>query len=143
MQDDGRVECGYVEDGFFWSCPSRCCEKGKGCPGECLDNPTETSYSGQPTSASDTPSTATDGGDDDSCPSGCQKKPKEDDSFFVRKEMLVVYAIMMGMPLMVWFTSLDVKIKSFVTLFYSWVWDYTSVDFITKMQTGLKTSHYT
>lgn len=115
IQEDGRVECGYLEDGFFWSCPSRCCKKGKGCPGECIDNPDEVDYSGQETTASDTPST-TPAEEDTSCPSGCQTIPPEDDPFFKRKEMLVVYAILMGMPLMIWFTSIDIKIKSFVTI---------------------------
>ena len=117
LQLDGSSQCGYLEDGYFWSCPSRCCEKGKGCPGECIDNPPETAYSGQTTAASDTPSTDDpDDEDEKSCPAGCEQKPDDDEPFLQRKEMLVVYAILMAMPLMIWFTGIDIKVKSFVTL---------------------------
>lgn len=123
IMENGRQECAFTETDengqqYVYGCPARCCNKGKGCVDECLDNPPETTTSSGVTTPSTTPSTNTDTPDTSSCPAGCITDPDdtENKSFFVRKEMLVVYAILMCMPLMIWFTGAPIQIKGFISV---------------------------
>lgn len=116
LQDDGRIECGWVEDGFFYSCPARCCEKGKGCQGECYDNPPEATTSSGATTASSQPSTSNTTTTTTSCPTGCVKADDPNKHFLLRKGMLIFYAILMGIPLIVWFSDAPMGLKIFMTL---------------------------